>query len=75
MSDHKNKGTQLALKMVKFNEKYLTQARIEIKILKSVRDKDPNSSKNCIDLKDYFVFRGRVVNFLLFSACSFHFYQ
>ena len=45
--DHKNNQTPIALKMVKFNEKYLAQARIEIKILKLVREKDPTSSKNC----------------------------
>ncbi len=38
----------MALKMVKFNEKYLTQSRIEIKILRLIKDKDPTSSKNCI---------------------------
>lgn len=38
----------MALKMVKYNEKYLTQARIEVKILKLIKEKDPNSTKNCI---------------------------
>ena len=68
MLDHKNNKAPMALKMVKFNDKYLTQARIEIKILKLIREKDPNSSKNCIELKDYFSFRGRVVPIVLLSA-------
>ena len=38
----------MALKIVKFNEKYITQARVEIKLLKLVREKDPNSTKNCV---------------------------
>ncbi len=46
--DHKSNKTPMALKMVKFNEKYLTQSRIEIKILRLIKDKDPTSSKNCI---------------------------
>lgn len=46
--DHKNKGAPMALKMVKFNDKYLSQAKIEVKILKLIRDKDQNSTKNCI---------------------------
>ena len=46
--DHKHNKTPMALKMVKFNEKYLTQSRIEIKILKLIKEKDPNSTKNCI---------------------------
>lgn len=58
----------MALKMVKYNEKYLTQARIEVKILKLIKEKDPNSTKNCIELKDYFSFRGRVVVLIIFSA-------
>ena len=54
--------------MVKFNEKYLNQAKIEIKILSLIKSKDPLSSKNCIELKDYFPFRNRIVLIALFSA-------
>ncbi len=45
--DHKRK-VQMAVKVVKDNEKYTKQARIEIKILNYIKVKDPLSSKNCV---------------------------
>ena len=55
--------------MVKNNEKYFIQAQIEIKILSLIKSKDPISANNCIDLKNYFSFRKRIVLFHLHSAC------
>lgn len=37
MIDHKNNRSPVALKMVKNNEKYLTQSKIEVKILKTIK--------------------------------------
>lgn len=54
--------------MVKNNEKYLTQAKIEIRILNLIKAKDPLSSKNCIELREYFPFRQRIVPLSSFSA-------
>lgn len=46
--DHKYNKTPTALKIVKNNDKYSTQAKIEIKILTFIKNKDPFSTKNCI---------------------------
>jgi hypothetical protein len=51
----------MAVKVVKDNEKYTKQVRIEIKILNYIKAKDPLSSKNCIEIRDYFIFRSRMV--------------
>jgi serine/threonine protein kinase len=59
--DHKQGKASVALKMVKNNDKYLTQAKIEIRILNLIKAKDPLSSKNCIELREYFPFRQRIV--------------
>jgi dual specificity tyrosine-phosphorylation-regulated kinase 2/3/4 len=68
--DHKYNSAPVAVKMVKNNDKYLTQAQIEIKILSLIKSKDPVSANNCIDLKNYFPFRKRIVRFPLHSACA-----
>lgn len=65
--DHK-RGKETALKIVKSNEKYTKQARTEIKILNFLKVKDPQGSKNCIHLRDFFMFRSRMVRLLPFSA-------
>ena len=62
--DHKQNKAPVALKMVKNNDKYLSQAKIEIKILNLIKTKDPLSSKNCIEMRDYFPFRHRIVRYL-----------
>lgn len=51
----------MALKIVKHNEKYAEQAKSEISILNLIKREDPTASKNCIEIKDCFVWRDRVV--------------
>ena len=51
--DHKNK-VNVAVKMVKDNQKYKEQSKNELKILKSIRLKDPENLKNCVHLKETF---------------------
>ena len=48
--DHKT-NNWVALKMVKKNEKYTKQAKIEIKLLNFIKAKDPTASKNCVHIK------------------------
>ena len=51
----------MALKIVKNNEKYTKQARTEIKILNFLKSKDPHGTKNCVHIRDFFMFRDRMV--------------
>lgn len=60
--DYKLNRQPVAVKVVKNNEKYLSQAKVEIKILNLIKSRDPISSKNCIELRDYFPFRKRIVS-------------
>lgn len=60
--DHKN-NKEVALKIVKNNEKYTSQAKSEVKILNYVKSKDPAGTKNCVQIRDCFMFRGRMVIF------------
>lgn len=51
----------IALKIVKNNEKYANQAKTEIKILNYIKVKDPTGTKNCVHIRDFFMFRNRMV--------------
>lgn len=54
--DHKHKKN-LALKIIRNKKKFEYQAKIEIKVLKDIRDNDPKDKSNIIKLIDNFVFR------------------
>lgn len=65
--DHK-KSKKVAVKIVKNNQKYMKQAKTEVKLLNFIKLKDPSSTKNCIHILDFFQFRGRMVNLFLSSV-------
>ena len=54
----------MALKIVKHNEKYADQAKSEISILSLIKKEDPAAAKNCVELKECFIWRDRVVRLL-----------
>ena len=55
--DHKRKET-VALKIIRNESKFCTQAKVEIKILEHVLMKDPWGKCNIIQMKHAFFFRG-----------------
>ena len=55
--DHKKKE-YIALKVIKNQEKFNTQAKVEIEILETAILHDPKLKNNIIRLKGSFVFRG-----------------
>ena len=57
--DHKDKS-KVAIKIVKSHKKFMSQAHNEINILKILRDSAVGKETFCVELKDYFVFRGHI---------------
>lgn len=57
--DHKDK-TKVAIKIIKSQKKFVSQAHNEINILKVLRDSAVDKENFCVELKDYFVFRGHI---------------
>ena len=45
--DHKSKE-YVALKVIKNDQKFTTQARVEVKILKTINEQDPQKKSNII---------------------------
>jgi len=58
--DHKQKQ-EFALKIMKKEKVYYTQALNEIKILNSIKEKDCDNSSNIVKIINYFMFRNHVV--------------
>lgn len=57
--DHKRKNF-IALKIIRSKKKFQYQATVEVKILRHLRENDPNDENNIIRLKDSFVFRKHI---------------
>ena len=55
--DHKKKQL-VALKIIKAQKKFVTQAKVEIEILQTALLKDPKLRSNIVKMKGSFVFRG-----------------
>ncbi len=58
--DHKEKRC-VALKLIRSKKKLYHQANVEVKILKHIRDHDPEQRSCIVRLLDYFVFRKHIV--------------
>lgn len=63
VQDHFKKKT-VALKIIKSRQRYAEQARVEIELLKLLKDLDLENKYNIVRLEDDFVFRGHVVWFM-----------
>ena len=65
--DHKKKE-KVALKVIKNKPKFHQQASVEVKVLHSLREHDPDNCKNIVRMKNYFSFRNHVcISFELIS--------
>eukprot|EP00826_Nyctotherus_ovalis_P059268 TRINITY_DN8222_c0_g3_i2.p1 TRINITY_DN8222_c0_g3~~TRINITY_DN8222_c0_g3_i2.p1 ORF type:complete len:546 (-),score=130.52 TRINITY_DN8222_c0_g3_i2:698-2335(-) len=57
--DHKT-GDMVALKIIRSKRKFYEQAMVEVKILKFIKDNDPDDTSNMLHMLDFFVFRKHV---------------
>ena len=58
--DHKMKKN-VALKIIRSKKRFYHQAMVEVKVLKYIKDNDPDDTSNIIRMFDYFVFRKHIV--------------
>lgn len=58
--DHKMKE-YVALKIIKNDQKFTTQARVEVKILRAITDQDTHKKSNIIEIKDSFLYKNHMV--------------
>lgn len=70
--DHKKKE-KVALKIIKNKQKFHQQARIEVKVLCTLRENDPDDSKNIIRMKNFFSFRNHIC--ITFELVSVNLYE
>lgn len=71
--DHKKKE-KVAIKVIKNKAKFHHQAKVEIKILQTMRDCDPEDTKHIIRMKNYFMYRNHVcITFELISVNLYEF--
>lgn len=70
--DHKNLRT-VALKMVRNEKKFHTQAQTEINILKQLRQKDVDNSMNVVHMYEHFIFREHTC--ITFELLSLNLYE
>ena len=70
--DHKRKNF-IALKIIRNKKKFQYQASVEVKILRHLRENDPNDENNIIRLKDSFIFRKHIC--ITFELLSINLYE
>ena len=56
--DHERHGRKVALKVIKNVQKYREEAKLEIKVLETIMEKDRKGRSGCIYLLDWFNFHG-----------------
>jgi len=70
--DYKRKEFS-ALKIIRNKKKFYNQTIIELKILKYIRDNDPNNTTNIVKIKDFVIFRNHVC--IIFELLSINLYE
>jgi len=55
----------VAIKIIKSNKKFYNQALVEVKILKYIRDNDPEEKANVVKVLDSFLFREHIVMLII----------
>lgn len=70
--DHKNK-VMVAIKILKNKKKLFVQGQVEVKILETLRDNDPEDKKNVVRILDNFVFRKHLI--ISFEILNINLYQ
>ncbi|XP_035479728.1 dual specificity protein kinase CLK2-like isoform X1 [Scophthalmus maximus] len=72
--DHGRRGSQIALKIIKNQEKYREAAKLEINVLEKISEKDPHNRQHCVQMLDWFHYYGHVcISFELLSLSTFDF--
>lgn len=70
--DHKH-NELVAVKMIRNKKKFYHQASVEVKVLQTLKDKDPKDMHNIVKMKNYFVFRKHVC--IVFELLSINLYD
>ena len=70
--DHMRKEV-VALKILRNKKRLHKQGLVEVRILERLRDKDPEDKKNCVRIKESFVFRQHLI--LVFELLSLNLYE
>lgn len=60
--DHKTKN-YVCVKIIRSEEKFTNQAKIEIRILEYIQSHDSHGQSNVVKILDHFMFRAHVVKF------------
>ncbi len=55
------RGEEVALKIIRNKKRFHHQAVIEAKLLKFVKDNDPDDTANVVRMKEFFIFRSHFV--------------
>jgi len=63
--DHKSKK-QIALKIIRSKKRFYHQATVEVKVLKYIKERDPEGLSNVVMMLDYFIFRKHIVSLHLY---------
>ncbi|KAM6910673.1 dual specificity protein kinase CLK2b [Xenentodon cancila] len=72
--DHSRGGSQIALKIIKNQEKYREAAKLEINVLRRISERDPLHKQSCVQMTDWFFYYGHVcISFELLSLSTFDF--
>ncbi|XP_005946705.1 dual specificity protein kinase CLK2b [Haplochromis burtoni] len=72
--DHSRGGNQIALKIIKNQDKYREAAKLEINVLEKISEKDPHNKHNCVQMLNWFNYYGHVcISFELLSLSTFDF--
>ncbi|XP_060937612.1 dual specificity protein kinase CLK2b [Limanda limanda] len=72
--DYNRGGSQVALKIIKNQEKYREAANLEINVLEKIIEKDPLNKRHCVQMLDWFNYYGHVcISFELLSLSTFDF--
>lgn len=70
--DHKHNEI-VALKIIRNKKRFHKQGAVEVKVLKHLRDNDPEDTQNVIKMRNYFVFRKHLC--LTFELLSVNLYE
>ncbi|KAJ8005075.1 hypothetical protein DPEC_G00142890 [Dallia pectoralis] len=72
--DRSRAEEQVALKIIKNIEKYRDAAKLEIHVLEKIKEKDPQNKHQCVQMLDWFNYRGHVcISMELLALSTFDF--
>ncbi|KAL0985198.1 hypothetical protein UPYG_G00153990 [Umbra pygmaea] len=72
--DRHRAGKQVALKIIRNIEKYRDAAKLEITVLEKINEEDPHNKHHCVQMLDWFNYRGHVcISMELLAISTFDF--